>query len=410
MHLRIHKAVKQFQCPECGREFTQKQALQRHERVHKGVKPFTCRLCSRSFSDASVVRRHLTLVHKIHKDAKTWREDIISTVQPDLDFHVSLVGVRESDRHPDKSCENKTRSQTYRASQTKTQTGKLSKKKTVSEKETHAVNSGHEPKQSVSQANHGTNEGDFPSNVSQSNHGTNDGDFPSNPSSCGSDLLSVSGKIEPQGSTASQNVNKNALQCVEDLPQVSQGQDSASIQSPYPDLSVDSVSVVDNHPPMMTASCRCQRGCSSSAVCCSTVEEAATLPSMKKSSVDSSATIQTTLQSPLIRSNTVGESCPQHHHHHLHGTQSAPPSSKESSCTVALASATTTATCTLTPTGFNTTTVTVQQPWSSLYYYSQLASQFGMTLSDHPYVAATSHIGGTASPRPSSPVAWWSSG
>ncbi|XP_067661206.1 GDNF-inducible zinc finger protein 1-like [Haliotis asinina] len=91
MHMRIHEQKKQFVCSDCGREFTQKQALQRHERVHKGDKPFICKLCSRTFSDASIIRRHMILVHKIHKDAKTWREDIICKVQGALNYHVEKI-------------------------------------------------------------------------------------------------------------------------------------------------------------------------------------------------------------------------------------------------------------------------------------------------------------------------------
>lgn len=76
VHARIHQGIRQFQCTECGRAFSQKQALKRHERTHKGDKPFGCKLCGRTFSDASIVRRHLRLVHKVHKDSKTWREDV----------------------------------------------------------------------------------------------------------------------------------------------------------------------------------------------------------------------------------------------------------------------------------------------------------------------------------------------
>ncbi|XP_041357227.1 zinc finger protein 595-like [Gigantopelta aegis] len=91
MHLRIHADVKKFVCSECGRSFTQKQALQRHFRVHKGEKPFICKLCSRSFTDASIIRRHLILVHKINKDAKSWREDIICQVKAALNYHVEKI-------------------------------------------------------------------------------------------------------------------------------------------------------------------------------------------------------------------------------------------------------------------------------------------------------------------------------
>ncbi|KAK6975712.1 hypothetical protein BgiMline_022091 [Biomphalaria glabrata] len=92
MHMRIHRQHKSFVCPECGRGFTQKQALQRHERVHKGEKPFVCKHCGRFFTDASIIRRHLILVHKINKDSNHWREDIVCTVKPQNDYQVKKVG------------------------------------------------------------------------------------------------------------------------------------------------------------------------------------------------------------------------------------------------------------------------------------------------------------------------------
>ncbi|KAH9487515.1 hypothetical protein Btru_073836 [Bulinus truncatus] len=96
MHMRIHRQNKMFVCSECGRGFTQKQALQRHERVHKGEKPFVCKHCGRFFTDASIIRRHLILVHKINKDANHWREDIVCTVKPQNDFQVKKVAEENS--------------------------------------------------------------------------------------------------------------------------------------------------------------------------------------------------------------------------------------------------------------------------------------------------------------------------
>ena len=95
MHMRIHRQNKMFVCGECGRGFTQKQALQRHERVHKGEKPFVCKHCGRLFTDASIIRRHLILVHKINKDAKAWREDIVCTVKPQNDYQVQKINDEE---------------------------------------------------------------------------------------------------------------------------------------------------------------------------------------------------------------------------------------------------------------------------------------------------------------------------
>ncbi|CAL1541248.1 unnamed protein product, partial [Lymnaea stagnalis] len=96
MHMRIHRQHKMFICTECGRGFTQKQALQRHERVHKGEKPFVCKHCGRFFTDASIIRRHLILVHKIHKDANHWREDIVCTVKAQNEYQVQKVGEENS--------------------------------------------------------------------------------------------------------------------------------------------------------------------------------------------------------------------------------------------------------------------------------------------------------------------------
>ncbi|RUS78347.1 hypothetical protein EGW08_013898 [Elysia chlorotica] len=103
MHMRIHRQQKMFVCTECGRGFTQKQALQRHERVHKGEKPFVCKHCGRLFTDASIIRRHLILVHKINKDAKAWREDIVCTVKPQNEYLVQKIGVEDDENEAERA-------------------------------------------------------------------------------------------------------------------------------------------------------------------------------------------------------------------------------------------------------------------------------------------------------------------
>lgn len=77
VHVKIHQEKKAYECSDCGRAFIQKQSLQRHERSHKGEKPFLCKICGRFFGDSGIIRRHLIMVHKIQKDAKSWREDIV---------------------------------------------------------------------------------------------------------------------------------------------------------------------------------------------------------------------------------------------------------------------------------------------------------------------------------------------
>lgn len=53
-----------YHCKDCDKQFTQLNALQRHQRIHTGEKPYMCSMCGRTFTDKSTVRRH-TLV-KIH--------------------------------------------------------------------------------------------------------------------------------------------------------------------------------------------------------------------------------------------------------------------------------------------------------------------------------------------------------
>ncbi|VVC93579.1 unnamed protein product [Leptidea sinapis] len=45
-------------CETCGKQFSRRGALVRHERVHSGAKPFVCRICQRAFSQKEVLRRH----------------------------------------------------------------------------------------------------------------------------------------------------------------------------------------------------------------------------------------------------------------------------------------------------------------------------------------------------------------
>lgn len=45
-------------CKDCEKQFTQLNALQRHQRIHTGEKPYMCGLCCRTFTDKSTLRRH----------------------------------------------------------------------------------------------------------------------------------------------------------------------------------------------------------------------------------------------------------------------------------------------------------------------------------------------------------------
>lgn len=47
-----------YSCKDCDKQFTQLNALQRHQRIHTGEKPYMCGLCRRTFTDKSTLRRH----------------------------------------------------------------------------------------------------------------------------------------------------------------------------------------------------------------------------------------------------------------------------------------------------------------------------------------------------------------
>jgi hypothetical protein len=54
-----------FECDTCGKFFTKKLGLQRHEMIHSGERPFTCSICSKSFSRLDNLRNHMRKQHKM---------------------------------------------------------------------------------------------------------------------------------------------------------------------------------------------------------------------------------------------------------------------------------------------------------------------------------------------------------
>jgi len=55
---KVDKALKQYTCQTCNKQFKQKCHLYRHQRQHSGVKRFFCIRCSRGFYQRSNLRAH----------------------------------------------------------------------------------------------------------------------------------------------------------------------------------------------------------------------------------------------------------------------------------------------------------------------------------------------------------------
>uniref|UniRef100_A0A8D0B2B4 Uncharacterized protein n=1 Tax=Salvator merianae TaxID=96440 RepID=A0A8D0B2B4_SALMN len=68
-HQKIHREAKLYKCLECGRSFSNGKSLTTHQRIHTGEKPYLCLECGKSFSWSSELTSH----QRIHTGEKPYQ-------------------------------------------------------------------------------------------------------------------------------------------------------------------------------------------------------------------------------------------------------------------------------------------------------------------------------------------------
>ena len=80
---------KPYKCNQCGKDFSEKATLAKHQIIHTGEKPYKCNECGKAFSQ----KAHLQLHWKIHTGEEPYECNVWHVFQSKFTPYKSLESI-----------------------------------------------------------------------------------------------------------------------------------------------------------------------------------------------------------------------------------------------------------------------------------------------------------------------------